>query len=303
MYCASSVRADVNSSWLATGTVTKVEGSSVYMIGKDNKVYRIDSGHANMIFDERGSTQVRVGDCIRVLGYLRAPGEVEAMQVHVLGASTASTGKGPEKVVEIVVEQQSAQPPVPAPPIPAAEPIQPVQPVQPAQIMPSNWQGKGLITDIDYTAKLVKIQTSDGNYTISVSGANLSRGSTRIGLGRLNIGDTISVVGRQTGPNSVVAQNISVLRTGSEAQAAVPLMHISVVGVIQQVDYTSRTFKMTTEVTPIVVSCDDKTVIQFQQICKSFSDLKPGTRVNMSGYGSYSTGYAAQHIQIISESP
>ena len=84
---------------------------------------------------------------------------------------------------------------------------------------------------------------------------------------------------------------------------AVPMMPTSVVGVIQQIDYPSRTFKMTGRSTVGVISCDDNTVIQFQQIKKCFGDLKPGTKINMSGYGNLASGWAAQHIQIIAVSP
>ena len=96
---------------------------------------------------------------------------------------------------------------------------------------------------------------------------------------------------------------IRVLRAGYEAQNANTVVPVSVVGVIQQIDYPSRTFRMTGRSTTAVVSCDDNTIIGSRDLCKTFHDLKPGTRINMSGYGNLTSGYAAQHIEIIAVSP
>jgi hypothetical protein len=128
------------------------------------------------------------------------------------------------------------------------------------------------------------------------------RGTVRVGLGRLNKGDTIWAAGNEVAPNVIDGRMIRVLRTYTDAQNAVPMLPVSVVGVILQIDYPSRTFKMTGRSTWAVVSCDDNTVIQFQDIKKTFHDLKPGTKINMSGYGNLTDGYAAQHIQIIGDS-
>ncbi len=56
--------------WLATGTVTKVDGNTIYFLSKDNVVFRIDAGGAVIVSDVRlADGNVRPGDKIRVFGY------------------------------------------------------------------------------------------------------------------------------------------------------------------------------------------------------------------------------------------
>jgi len=99
--------------------------------------------------------------------------------------------------------------------------------------------------------------------------------------------------------NVIDGRMIRVLRPVAEAQNAVSLLPVTMVGVIQQIDYPSRTFKMQGPSTTVVVSVDDNTDIYFQMNKKQFNDLKPGTKVSMNGTGSLATGYVAQHIQIV----
>jgi hypothetical protein len=240
------------------------------------------------------SPAVGPGDKIRVYGYLTKPGIVRAAQVRVLASSrTASiAGSGAGKEVRIVVEKEPVEAVAEVvPPNPCAPPAPPCQ--------ATCWEGKGIVIDIDYVGHQVKVQTSDTNYTVDVDNAQMMRGTTRIRFGSLNLGDTIWVQGAIVAANVIDGRMIRVLRTASEAQNAVPLLPVSMVGVIQQIDYPSRTFKMLGPNTPVVVSVDDNTDIYFQMIKKQFNDLKPGTKINMSGTGSLATGYAAQHIQII----
>lgn len=288
--------------WLATGTIMKIDASTVYFLGRDNAVYRVDASSAKVL-SNTGATgvQPRAGDQVRVFGRLTGSSDVKASRIRVLSSAvvrSASTGNGPQREVRIVVEKDADQvesEPAQPPTCPVTTPL----PEGPAM----NWQGKGLISDIDYVGHQVKIQTSDGSFTVNVDSATMIRGTVRVGLSRLNQGDAIWVAGNEVAPYVVEARMVRVLRTGSEAMNAVPMMPTSVVGVIQQIDYPSRTFKMSGRVTVAVVSCDDNTVIQFVQIKKTFLDLKPGTRINMSGYGNLTSGYAAQHIQIIAVSP
>jgi len=292
-------------SWLATGTIMKLDGNTVYFLGRDNAVYRIDTSGAAMLSDTSSTdVQPRPGDVVRVFGRFVGAGEVKAARVRVLksaAAKSAMAGSGPGKEVRIIVENDSEQAVAEAAEGGKLTPGLPGPPLE--QIPATTWQGKGLISDIDYVGHQVKIQTSDGPFTINVDNAIMVRGTVRVGLARLNQGDAIWVSGNEVAPYVVDGQMIRVLRTASEAQNAVPMMPTSVVGVIQQIDYPSRTFKMTGRSTVGVVSCDDNTVIQFQQIKKCFGDLKPGTRINMSGYGNLTSGWAAQHIQIIAVSP
>lgn len=292
-------------SWLATGTVIKLDGNTVFFLGRDNAVYRIDTSGAVMLSDS-SSTDVmpRPGDLVRVFGRITGAGEVRAARVRVLksaGAKSAAGGSGPGKEIRIIVENNSEEaggqvveegkytPGGPGPPL--------------EQVPSTTWQGKGLISDIDYVGRQIKIQTSDGPFTINVDNAIMVRGTVRVRFSGLNQGDAIWVSGNEVAPYVVDGRMIRVLRSATEVQNAIPMMPTSVVGVIQQIDYPSRTFKMTSQSTIKVVSCDDNTVIQFQQIKKCFVDLKPGTRINMSGYGNSASGWAAQHIQIIAVSP
>ncbi len=218
------------------------------------------------------------------------------------GYRNAATGSGPEREVKIVVEKEPVEAPEAAP-CPPLEQITP-PPVQPDQTcLEYTWQGKGLVTDVDYVGHQVKIQTSDGPFTISTDNAVIVQGTVRVGMGRFNRGDTIWAAGNEVAPNVIDGRMIRVLRTYTDAQNAVPTLPVSVVGVILQIDYPSRTFKMTGRSTWAVVSCDDNTVIGFRDIKKTFHDLKPGTKINMSGYGNLTDGYAAQHIEIIGVSP
>jgi len=292
-------------SWLATGTVTKVDGGTIYFLSKDNAVFRIHASGAEVLSDDKGGLgPIRPGDKVRVFGLLVRPGEVRAARIRMLtsGGYRVASGAGPEKEVEIVIEKETGEAPEDnSEQAPEQTESATTQPVEPR--LAYTWQGKGLVTDVDYVGRQVKIQTSDGSFVVDTDKAVMIQGTVRVGIGRLNQGDTIWVAGNEVAPNVVDGRMIRVLRTYTEAQNAPTMMPVSVVGVIQQVDYPSRTFRMTGRSTWAVVSCDDNTVIQFQSIRKTFHDLKPGTKINMSGYGNLTTGYAAQHIQIIAVSP
>lgn len=300
---ASAANAAGNpASWLATGTVTRADGNTIYFLSRYNVVFHIDAGGAVIVSDVRpGDDVVRPGDTIRVLGTVIGPNRIKAARVRILRSAEgpiAGAGSGPEREVKIVVEKDGAEPSEDAAEQPQSTSSQPQEPC-----LTYTWQGKGVVTDVDYVGRQVKIQTSNGPFTINTDRAEMVRGTVRVGLGRLNRGDTIWVAGDEIAPNVVDGRMIRVLRTYSDAQNAVPTLPISVVGVILQIDYPSRTFKMTGRGASFVVSCDGDTVIQFQNIKKTFHDLKPGTKINMSGYGNLTDGYAAQHIQIIGFSP
>lgn len=290
-----SVAAGASSSWLATGTVTKVDGDTLYFLSRGNSVFRIDTSSAR-IFTVKGEMNVAIGpgDKVRVFGCLTKPGAVRAARVRVLSsvAAAPAVGSGPGKVVKIIVEKEPAEavaqavPPNPCPP-----------PAPPCSVQ--CWEGKGIIIDIDYVGHQVKFQTSDTNYTVDVDNAQMVRGTVPVRFGSLNLGDTIWVQGTVVAANVIDGRMIRVLRPVAEAQNALPMLPVQMVGVIQQIDYPSRTFKMLGPSTTVIVSVDDNTDIYFQMNKKQFNDLKPGTKVSMSGTGSLATGYAAEHIQIV----
>lgn len=290
-----AVAAGATPSWLATGIVTRVDGDTLYFLSRGNSVFGVDVSGARILSDVgKISPAIGVGDKVRVFGHESKPGTVRAEQIRVLDSTRPVSvgGSGPGKEVRIIVEKESGEAPVYA--LPASPNLAPT----PTTNVPL-WEGKGIVIDIDYVGHQVKVQTSDTNYTVDVDAAQMVRGTTRIRFGSLNLGDTIWVQGAIVAANVIDGRMIRVLRTVSEAQNAVPMLPISMVGVIQQVDYPSRTFKLAGPNTPVVVSVDDNTDIFFQAIKKQFNDLKPGTKINMSGTGSLATGYAAQHIQII----
>jgi hypothetical protein len=88
-----------------------------------------------------------------------------------------------------------------------------------------------------------------------------------------------------------------------QADSALPQLPISVAGEIQSIDHASGTFQMTMHGSVVNVMVDKDTCVQDERRRASFAELKPGMRVKMTGYGTLATGYAAQHIQIISISP
>ncbi|MHB9036923.1 MAG: hypothetical protein ACYC64_09660 [Armatimonadota bacterium] len=283
-----NINTPVGRTWLATGTVTRVDGPVFYLLGKDNIIYKIDTHNAQVMAGESKTDHYvpKVGETVRVYGIVGEECKIDAAQLRIFTGEPPS-GAGPEKEIKIVIEKE------PAPPEAATCP----PPCKAA------WQGRGLITDVDYGAARLKIQTSSGHYTINVGRVPLIYGAKPIGLGLLNQGDAIKVSGNIVGLNEVDATTVRITRTRSEAENALPMTPVSILGVIDQIDYLSFTFKMRTESSPLVVSVDNDTIVQQQALRMAFMDLKPGMRIKMSGYGSLATGYAAQHIQIVSVSP
>ncbi|MCE5322196.1 DUF5666 domain-containing protein [bacterium] len=281
-----NIKEVVGQTWLATGTVTDVDGQTFYMQGKDNNSYKIDTHKAEIMIGEVKVEHylLKAGDTVRVYGTVGDGCKINASRVRIFTAEELSSGvlpegAGPAKEVKIIIEKDTE---------PGCAPCG------------NQWRGRGLITYIDYLAKRLKVQTPAGHYTIDIGNVPLIYGATIIGLAQLNQGDAVKISGNIVGVNEVQAQTIRVTRSRSEAENSLPLTPASVAGLIEQVDYPSFTFRMRTENSELVISVDEDTVIQRQLTRISMLDLKPGMRVKMTGYGSPGTGYAAQHIQIIS---
>lgn len=283
----------VGQTWLATGIVVKSEGSTFYLLGKDNIVYRIDGGKSEVFVDEaKASTDAWcVGDTARVYGVVQEPCKICAERVRVFkrdDASGAVTGApvapiaGSEKEVKIIIEKEQAQP----------------AGTGAGETQPNSCNWRGWVADINYGSRRISLQTTSGAYNIDIKSALILKGNAKTGLGILNQGDAVQVSGTVVGLNEVKAQSIEILRSRTDAQGALPQTPISVIGVIQQIDYPSMTFKMQTETTTIVVMADKNTCIQHYHDQASFCDLKAGTRVRITGSGSPATGYAAQQILI-----
>lgn len=291
-----NINTPVGQTWLATGTVTKVDGPVFYLLGKDNVTYKIDTRSSEvMIGDSQAEHYTpKVGEAVRVFGTVGDGCKIDAARVRIFTGGDQSTsaattsvasaaGAGPQKEVRIIIQKDEVSP---------AESKCPQ--------CDNTWRGRGLITYIDYTGKRIKVQTPNGPYTIDIGDTPLIYGATSIGLGQLNQGDAVKVSGSLVGVNEIQAQTIRVTRSRSEAENTLPQTPASVAGLIEQVDYPSFTFRMRTEASELVISVDEDTVVQQQMRRMSFLDLKAGMRVKMTGYGSPGTGYAAQHIQIIS---
>lgn len=289
--------AQADHTWLATGTVTKIDGNTFYLLGKNNVVYTINAGQSEVIVDNFhiDCYTVRVGDTVRVFGCIFGTKTVEAKRVRILKrCAPEQKTEEPGKEIKIIMQ---ANPPEE----PASEGNGPVKSCQ--ESCSKAWDGQGLINDIDYSGHRLKVQTSSGPFSINTCAARLSNGNKRIGFGLLNIGDAVRISGKLVGQNEVDATQICVMRTKSDAENALPSMPISVAGVIQQIDYASMTFRMRTANTTIVVAADANTMIQQQTSYSAFKDLRAGMRIKMSGCGSLGAGYTAQHIQIIGISP
>ena len=290
--------AQADQTWLATGTITKIDGSTFYLLGKNNVVYTINAGQSEVIVDNfrLDCYTVRVGDTVRVFGCVDDPKIISAKRVRILKrCGPTATTEEPKKEIKVIM--QGSQPE------PATEGNGPEVALAPQQCDRNSWEGRGLINDIDYSGYRIKVQTSAGQFSINTGSAFLTNGGRKIGFGRLNLGDAVRITGRLVGCNEIDAAQVCVMRTRSEAENALPQMPVSVAGVIQQIDYPSMTFKMRTASSTLVVAADANTVVQQQMDREAFMNLKPGMRVKMSGYGSLGTGFTAQHIQIISVAP
>lgn len=298
---SDSASSEVRGEWLATGTITKVDGPAFYMLGKDNQVYEVRAESPRAIVNDIGGARYTpvLGNTIRVFGKVARGHVIEASRVRALpeklvprtdktltltnGGSDSSLPLGENK---IVIEREPGQAPVVARPLAA-----------PPQ---ADWEGRGLIMDIDYTGRTLKVRTTSGQYTVHITGSKLLNGAKSIKFGVLNLGDAVMVCGNLCGPFEVNAQQVRVTRTRDEAQNALPQRPASIMGIIDSIDYPSMTFTMQAAGPIIVVLADKDTVFQHQMCAMTFADLKPGMRVKMSGYGNIANGYVAQYVLIVS---
>lgn len=296
------IKAEVGSEWLATGTITKIDGPAFYLLGKDNLVYEVRAESSQSIVNDIDSTRYMpaIGNTLRVYGKVARGCLIYASKVRLLPESIVSptdktvsltngsgpAAKPPSKEMKIIIEREPGQPPVVAPP--------------PATLPPADWEGRGLIMDIDYTGRALKVRTTSGQYTVHINASKLFNGARPIKLGTLNLGDAVVICGNICGPFEVSAQQVRVTRTRDEAQNAVPQRPASMVGIIDSIDYPSMTFSMQAAGPAIVVLADKGTIVQHQMCNMTFLDLKPGMRIKMSGYGNIGNGYVARQIVIIS---
>jgi len=174
--------------WTGTGTITNVNGPTLFLLCRDNIIYKIDVRNSQVIFNQFDTDccRLRIGDTARVYGIVTGPKTINAKRVRVLERKNDPQTSRPEdvaveKVVKIVIDN---------------EPVESEgKGAGPATSKAPDWDARGLVTDIDYTARRIKMQTPRGNITVDINGAVLAAGKARIGLGNLNLGDSIRVVG------------------------------------------------------------------------------------------------------------
>ncbi len=282
--------------WLATGTVTKVDGSTIYFLGRDNQIYTIAAGSAQIVSDlKTGIRPVMQGDTIRVYGSLESDSRVIALRIRILKGVAGAAAAVPEREIKIIYERPQPDVTNGAGPAPEGQ--------APAWDVDCTWESRGLITDIDYDARQIKLRTSTGQFTVNINGSLLVQGNRRVGLGRFSLGDAVSVSGNLVRDYEINAARVTLMRTKYEGENILPQKKVAIGGVIQQIDYPSMTFTMRTETTPITVMADQNTIIQQHQLRQRFTDLRPGMHIKMNGNGSLGTGYAAREILIVGVAP
>ncbi|MCX6346118.1 MAG: DUF5666 domain-containing protein [Armatimonadetes bacterium] len=284
------ITADVGSNWLATGTITQVNGPNFTMLGKDNKEYDVKGENSQFVANDADGSKYppKVGDVVRVFGKVGEGCRIVASRVRLFTSEPAATASGPQKQIRIIIEKQPT------------EPAKTVELPPKIEQCPPDWQGSGLVMDIDYTGRKLKVRTSNGAFTVNIANATLTNGGQSIRLVSVNSGDAVRVSGNIVGVKEIDAQNVSIMRSRDDMLGALPQTPISILGTILSVDQVSMTFTMRTETAVLSVLADKDTILQNQMKCATFAELKPGVRVKMSGYGNLANGFVAHHIQIIS---
>lgn len=290
-----NARYDIGQKWLATGTVTKVEGTTFFLLGKDNQVYKIHAAESQVFIDEEKVNREAwaVGDTVRVFGEVIDPCVISAERIRIFQRDDAGTiPEEPrvEREVKIIIERE------PAVPSGQGAGVQ----AQPNENI-NDWQG--LVTNVNYGARGIDIRTSLDSFSVAIGDATIIEGPKRVTFGMINIGDAVYVTGTYAGLNRINAQRVEIIRHAADAQNALPTTHASLVGTILNIDYASGTFRMQTSSTEVVVMVGPEALIQHHHERWMWTDLAPGQRIKMSGYGSLGSGYAAQHIMVISVAP
>ncbi len=283
------ITVDVGSDWLATGTITKVDGPNFTMLGKDNKEYSVKGENSQFVANDAdgGKYPPKVGDVVRVFGKVGEGCRIVASRVRLFTSEPAASASGPQKQIKIIIEK---------------EPTEPAKSVElPPKIeqCPPDWQGSGLVMDIDYSGRKLKVRTSNGAFTVNIANAKLTNGGQPIRLVSVNSGDAVRVSGNIVGVMEVNAQNVSIMRSRDDMLGALAQNPVSILGTILSVDHVTMTFTMRTEGPVLSVMADKDTILQNEMKHATFAELKPGVRVKMSGYGNLGNGFVAHHIQII----
>jgi hypothetical protein len=164
-----------------------------------------------------------------------------------------------------------------------------------------SFTGRGLVQDLHLTEGWITILTSDGTLVIDLDNALVYTKGKSTTKADISQGDAIYIAGDYVATGQIAATKIDILSKKSNADATKPASPVSEVGKIVSLDYSARTFTMDTATVPAVfVMVDDKTdLLSAGGKSMAFTALKPGTKVKVSGLGSYGTGFLAQSVIVI----
>lgn len=295
--------------WLATGIVTRRDGSTIYMLAKDNVVYKIDAGNARLRMDVPNHPIVmNVGDRIRVFGTQTSPTSVKAKQIliYLRTPSESVPSVEPPPVTEQPVTPSpagpGAGPTTVAPPIGQPDPVPTVE-VPRSIETESGWTGRGFISSMSIWENIVTVQTAQGAFNINVADAYITNGEKKLLVSDLSVGDAVRIYGDVTGLNKIKADQVVLLRQRTDLDSQLGAKPTTLRGKITSMDLPSFTFRMGTDATPVSVVVDETTRITMHGKVMAFMDLKPGAIVVVSGLGSPAAGYAAKSITIVSMPP
>ena len=288
--------------WLATGIITRIDNNAIYMLGKDNHIYRIDTKNAQYRMENTTEQTLipDVGDKIRVFGRQTAPTEVKARQIFI------STSPKPTPYTPPPPVEPPCMPAIPAGPGAGPKPPQAIPPFQPPnqpEQLETIWTNRGFISDISFRDKTLMLQTSRGLFSVEVGNAPVTDGRTSMVLSDLSVGDAVRIYGDIVGLSKVRADQVVLLRLRTDIENQLPIKPTAMRGEILNVDYPSFIFRMQTDYMVVNVLVDDNTRVTMHGKTMAFMDLKPGATVKVDGVGTPAAGFVAQNIFIVSVPP
>lgn len=297
--------------WIATGKLTRRDGNILFMLARDNRIYRIDAANAQITLDRlpEEAVSLQVGDRIRTEGTQTAATEVRADQVliYVTDRPLPPAAPGPLPQQQELPPSALPEPSVPAQPGagPEAEAEVDLEPESPPLAVQHEaiWTNRGFISGISFRDNTFNLQTSKGTFTIEARAAFVSDGRRQLPLSDLSVGDAVRVYGDVTGLSRICAEQVVLLRLRPDIEGQLPVRPTAMRGKILSIDYPSFTFRMETDHLTVNVLVDDNTSVTMQGRILAFMDLRPGALVKVDGLGAPASGYVARNVVIVSMPP
>lgn len=275
-------------STVLTGELTAQDGAHYSLKAENGDVYTLDADQASVFVGEKAGNvlSLRVGDTVRIYG--KASGsKICAARVRVILS----------EVKEEVKEEEPA--PVGAGPCAVIEP-------KPSQVEISvvgdglgSWRTRGLVLNVIYSQKTLTMSTSTGPFVIDVSAATIVQAHSSVSVARINSGDAIRVWGETVGINKVRADRVEIIRDGWAMDSAPTLFNVSVVGVIDDINYATSTFRINIGTGKVKIMTDSQTFINDLGHVKAFMNLSIGDHVKVNGVGNYVAGFMATQVIIV----